>query len=151
MSCKFQSVWGSDDKQPPEQSIKPEITEQELPENVVKLPDHAPQLYKIATLDAFEKFVQEEHGLIIFYADWCKICHHSSQDVLRLSKSSNLTDHKIKFALVDCTKKNEIMNKYKIIGVPMYFIVKNSEMIPIKLGTSIVKAFAQLLDTVEIS
>ena len=143
MSCKFDSVWKQNtnhvdsSKEVEEHLQRDENIDFKLKKINV---ENTNNLYIISTVKSFDKFVENEEGLIVLYADWCRICHHSSQDIIRLSKA-----HKdYKFAVVDCSKKNEIMNNLKIKGVPTYFTCCAGKLQTVKLGTSALKAFEQL-------
>lgn len=166
MSCKFDTAWGLISKQEPETEPEHEAESEPEPDsgegsdetNIdVKLKQidsftdkqDVSLLYSIKTLKSFEKFKSKESGMIVVYANWCKICHHSSQDVLNFMKKTTSELPQLKFAVVDCSKKNDIMTKYKIIGVPMYFICHKQKLYPMKLGTSALKAFSELKKIVQ--
>lgn len=84
------------------------------------------KLYKLVDINAFKKYVQLETGIVVFYADWCKICAHTHQDVQNFLDSNKLSQ--ISIAVVDCSNKSAIANMNNIKGVPTYATVHNKKL-----------------------
>lgn len=149
MACSWDNAWVEQHDSSLDDNQIEDIENDIVMENVDHAsPDVDTSIYKLETLAKYNEFIAKEYGIIIFFANWCKICHHTHQDV-RQFLSKNLIPG-IKIAVVDCTKVNEIGKTKKILGVPSYVIAQQStEEILLPPGTSFVKAFKKLQESIK--
>jgi protein disulfide-isomerase-like protein len=89
----------------------------------------------VVTLDSnnFDDFVLKgddknpNYWFIKFYAPWCGHCQHLAPTWNDLGEQLENTN--VQVGKVDCTKENDICNKYHVRGYPSLFFFKDGEMV----------------------
>ena len=69
--------------------------------------------------------------LIDFYADWCGPCHAMKPIFAEVEK---LYTGKVEFKKVDVEEDIEMAQKYGIMSIPTFVILKNGQEVARKLG-----------------
>ena len=90
----------------------------------------------------FNDFTKEEIVLIDFYADWCMPCVMMAPVVEELSRKFK---GKIKFGRVNVEDNRELAQKFKIMSIPNFVLLKEGKVIEQFVGTMPIEDFADKL------
>ncbi len=84
--------------------------------------DLVPELTK----SEFEDFTKEGFVLIDFFAEWCMPCLTMSPIIDELSEKFK---GKIKFGKVDVGENQDIAQKFDVVSIPNFVLLKDQKMI----------------------
>ena len=91
----------------------------------------------------------EEKCLLLFYftASWCGPCQKIKPMLVKLDEG--LDDSKIKFFMIDIDENDEIAEKFKIRGVPTFYLLHNNRELGHFTGADITKVHALIKDNLD--
>lgn len=90
----------------------------------------------------FDDFTKEEIVLVDFYTDWCMPCVMMAPVMEELSKKFK---EKIKFGRVNVDDNKELAQKFKIMSIPNFVLLKDGKVIEQFVGAMPVEDFADKL------
>ena len=90
-----------------------------------------------------------EKCLLLFYftASWCGPCQKIKPMLVKLDEG--LDDSKIKFFMIDIDENDEIAEKFKIRGVPTFYLLHNNRELGHFTGADITKVHALIKDNLD--
>ncbi len=97
------------------------------------------------TKDSFEKEVLEskEPVLIDFYADWCGPCKMMAPVVEKLAEKY---EGKVKVGKVNSDDEPELAQKFQVMSIPNFVIIKGGKVVDRVIGAVPQKALEEKLD-----
>ena len=97
------------------------------------------------TKDSFEKEVLEskEPVLIDFYADWCGPCKMMAPVVEKLAEKY---EGKVKVGKVNSDDEPELAQKFQVMSIPNFVIIKDGKVVDRVIGAVPQKALEEKLD-----
>ena len=90
----------------------------------------------------FDNFTKEEIVLIDFYADWCMPCVMMTPVLEELSRKFK---GKIKFGRINIEDNQELAQKFKIMSIPNFVLLKEGKVIEQFVGAMPLEDFADKL------
>ncbi|MEN7982535.1 MAG: thioredoxin [Nanoarchaeota archaeon] len=90
--------------------------------------DLVPELTK----SEFENFTKEGLVLIDFFAEWCMPCLTMAPIIDELNEKLK---GKIKFGKVDVGENQDIAQKFEVVSIPNFVLLKNGKVIEQLVGT----------------
>jgi len=90
----------------------------------------------------FDNFTKEEIALVDFYADWCMPCVMMAPVIEELSRKFN---GKIKFGRVNVDDNKELAQKFRIMSIPNFVLLKEGKVIEQFVGSSSIEDFEEKL------
>ena len=81
--------------------------------------------------------------IIDFYADWCGPCHMMDPIIKEVEKE--LGD-KVKFEKVDVDAEQEKSQKYEVLSIPTFVILKNDKEVDRIVGARGKSQFKQIIE-----
>jgi len=90
----------------------------------------------------FDNFTKEEVVLIDFYADWCMPCVMMAPVIEELSRKFK---GKIKFGKVNIEDNQELAQKFRIVSIPNFVLLKEGKVIEQFVGAMPVEDFEEKL------
>ena len=102
--------------------------------------------YKFTT-DNFEAEVLNSDipVLVDFYADWCGPCKMMMPVVEKMAEAY---EGKVKVGKVNSDEEGELAQKYNIMSIPSFLIIKNGEVVDSAMGAMSMDVLAKKLDAV---
>ena len=100
--------------------------------------DKVPELSK----SEFDSFVKEGNVLIDFFADWCMPCVMMSPVIDELSEELK---GKIKFGKVNIEDNPDLAQKFGVVSIPNFILLKNGEQVEQFIGSMSSDDFKQKL------
>ena len=90
----------------------------------------------------FDNFTKEEIVLIDFYADWCMPCVMMAPVIEELGGKFK---GKIKFGKVNIEDNKELAQKFKIMSIPNFVLLKEGKVIEQFVGSRSIEDFEEKL------
>lgn len=82
---------------------------------------------EIQSMDQFEEIVEKGKPVVVkFHAEWCGPCKQFKD---AYHKVAGQLKHKVTFLAVDIDKNQDIMNEYKVTGVPTVLYFNNGKKV----------------------
>ena len=100
--------------------------------------DLVPELTK----SEFDNFTKKGLVLIDFFAEWCMPCLTMSPIIDELSEKFR---GKIKFGKVNVEENQESAQKYGVMSIPNFVLLKNGEIVEQLVGAIPVEEFEEIL------
>ena len=85
--------------------------------------------------------------LLYFTASWCGPCQKIKPMLIKLAEG--LDNSKIKFFMIDIDENDEIAEKFKIRGVPTFYLLHNNEELGHFTGADITKVHKLIKDNLQ--
>ena len=89
--------------------------------------DKVPELTK----SEFENFTKKGLALIDFFAEWCMPCLTMAPIIEELSEKFK---GKIKFGKVDVGENQDIAQKFDVVSIPNFVLLKDGKMVEQLIG-----------------
>ena len=92
--------------------------------------------------------VSNKKCLLLFYftASWCGPCQKIKPMLIKLAEG--LDNSKIKFFMIDIDENDEISEKFKIKGVPTFYLLHNDKVLDNFTGADITKVHKLIKDNI---
>ena len=90
----------------------------------------------------FDNFIKEEVVVIDFYADWCMPC---LMMVPVIEELSDKFKRKIKFRRINIEDNQELAQKFKIMSIPNFVLLKEGEILEQFVGAMPLEEFEKKL------
>ena len=99
---------------------------------------------KVAELstEKFNEIIKEGIVLIDFFADWCMPCIMMAPIIDELSEKFN---GKIKFGKVNIDENSELAQKYNVVSIPNFVLLKDGKVIEQFMGAMSAENFEEKL------
>ena len=91
----------------------------------------------------------DKECLLLFYftASWCGPCQKIKPMLIKLAEG--LDNSKIKFFMIDIDENDEIAEKFKIRGVPTFYLLHNNQELDHFTGADITKVHKLIKDNLQ--
>ncbi len=92
--------------------------------------------------EKFKEIIKEGTVLIDFFADWCMPCIMMAPIIDELSEKFK---GKIKFGKVNIDENSELAQKYNVVSIPNFVLLKDGKIIEQFMGAMSVESFEEKL------